>query len=84
MVSEQFLKELPKGEHHLHLGGTLELDLLFQLAKKNNIKLPDNFLQYIEELNEKQTKFPNLQDFLDYYYTSTNVLINEQAFFDLA
>lgn len=84
MVSEQFLKELPKCEHHLHLEGTLEPDLLFPLAERNNIKLPDNFPQSVEELNEKYTQFRDLQDFLDYYYIGTNVLITEQDFFDLA
>ena len=68
MVAEQFLKELPKCEHHLHLEGTLEPDLLFPLAKRNNVKLPDTFPQSVEELNKKYTQFKDLQDFLDYYY----------------
>lgn len=84
MVAEQFLKELPKCEHHLHLEGTLEPDLLFPLAKRNNVKLPDTFPQSVEELNKKYTQFKDLQDFLDYYYIGTNVLITEQDFFDLA
>lgn len=84
MVSEQFLKELPKCEHHLHLEGTLEPDLLFPLAKRNNVKLPDTFPQTVEALNKKYTQFKDLQDFLDYYYIGTNVLITEQDFFDLA
>lgn len=84
MVSEEFLKELPKCEHHLHLEGTLEPDLLFPLAARNNIKLPDNFPQSVEELNKKYAQFRDLQDFLDYYYIGTNVLITEQDFFDLA
>ncbi|KOG97022.1 adenine deaminase [Saccharomyces eubayanus] len=84
MVSQEFLQELPKCEHHLHLEGTLEPDLLFVLAKRNNITLPDAFPKSIEELNVKYEKFRDLQDFLDYYYIGTNVLIKEQDFFDLA
>lgn len=83
-VSEQFLQELPKCEHHLHLEGTLEPDLLFPLAKRNNITLPDTFPQTVAELQQKYTQFKDLQDFLNYYYIGTNVLIQEQDFYDLA
>ena len=83
-VSPEFLKELPKCEHHLHLEGTLEPDLLFPLAKRNQITLPETFPQTVEELQEKYNTFEDLQDFLNYYYIGTNVLINEQDFFDLA
>ncbi|KAG0663760.1 adenine deaminase [Maudiozyma exigua] len=83
-VSEQFLQELPKCEHHLHLEGTLEPDLLFPLAKRNNVTLPDTFPQTVEELQQKYTQFKDLQDFLNYYYIGTNVLIQEQDFYDLA
>lgn len=84
MVSREFLLELPKCEHHLHLEGTLEPDLLFPLAKRNNITLPEVFPKSVEELKDKYRKFRDLQDFLDYYYIGTNVLIKEQDFFDLA
>ena len=84
MVPESFLLELPKCEHHLHLEGTLEPDLLFPLAKRNNIQLPDHFPQTPEELAVRYTQFKDLQDFLDYYYIGTNVLLKEEDFFDLA
>ncbi|CCD25635.1 adenine deaminase NDAI_0F03170 [Naumovozyma dairenensis CBS 421] len=84
MVSVEFLKELPKCEHHLHLEGTLEPDLLFPLAERNHITLPQTFPQTVTELNEKYKSFRDLQDFLDYYYIGTNVLIKEEDFFDLA
>lgn len=84
MVSEDFLKELPKCEQHLHLEGTLEPDLLFPLAKRNGITLPEEFPKTVEELNEKYKSFEDLQDFLNYYYIGTNVLITEEDFFDLA
>ncbi|QLG74169.1 hypothetical protein HG535_0G00530 [Zygotorulaspora mrakii] len=83
-VSVEFLKELPKCEHHLHLEGTLEPDLLFPLAKRNGIELPAEFPQSVEELAAKYSQFRDLQDFLDYYYIGTNVLVKEEDFFDLA
>ena len=35
-----FLEQLPKAELHVHLEGTLEPELLFELAQRNNIELP--------------------------------------------
>lgn len=83
-IMREFLTELPKCEHHLHLEGTLEPNLLFTLAKKHNIILPDNFPRTESELNETYSKFKDLQEFLDYYYIGCNVLIEENDFFQLA
>ncbi|KAL6930913.1 probable Adenine deaminase [Hanseniaspora guilliermondii] len=79
-----FLTEIPKCEHHLHIEGTLEPKLLFQLAGKNNITLPDTFPKTHEELAESYNHFSNLQDFLDVYYIGCNVLITEDDFYLLA
>lgn len=79
-----FLTEIPKCEHHLHIEGTLEPKLLFQLAKKNNITLPETFPKTHEELAESYNHFSNLQDFLDVYYIGCNVLITEDDFYLLA
>lgn len=79
-----FLTEIPKCEHHLHIEGTLEPKLLFQLAKKNNITLPESFPSTHEELAESYNHFSNLQDFLDVYYIGCNVLITEDDFYLLA
>ncbi|SGZ56009.1 CIC11C00000003155 [Sungouiella intermedia] len=81
---KNFLTELPKCEHHLHLEGTLEPSLLFDLAARNSIKLPDHFPSSVEACNERYANFADLQDFLDHYYIGMSVLINEQDFYDLA
>lgn len=81
---KNFLTELPKCEHHLHLEGTLEPSLLFDLAKRNNITLPDHFPPTVEACNERYANFADLQDFLDHYYIGMSVLIKEDDFFDLA
>lgn len=77
---ETFIREIPKAELHLHIEGTLEPELLFAIAKRNNI-----ILKYssVEELR-KAYQFSNLQDFLDIYYEGAGVLRTEQDFFDLA
>lgn len=79
-----FLKELPKCEHHLHIEGTLEPELLFALAERNKIQLPEWFPPTVEACNKRYSEFKDLQDFLDHYYVGMSVLIHEQDFYDLA
>jgi len=75
-----FIEQLPKVELHLHIEGSLEPELMFELANRNKIKLP---FTNVEEVKEAY-QFSNLQDFLDIYYAGCNVLITEQDFYDLA
>ena len=74
-----FINGLPKAELHLHIEGTLEPELLFKLAKRNNIKLKHDSVEALRQAYQ----FSNLQDFLDIYYEGANVLLNEQDFYDL-
>lgn len=79
-----FLRDLPKCEHHLHIEGTLEPLLLFELAKRNKIDLPSSFPPTVEACNERYNNFADLQDFLDHYYVGMSVLVTEDDFHDLA
>lgn len=79
-----FLRALPKCEHHLHIEGTLEPELLFTLAARNGIALPDWFPQSVEACNKRYAEFADLQDFLDHYYVGMGVLMCEDDFYDLA
>jgi len=74
-----FIENLPKAELHLHIEGSFEPELMFKIAKRNNIDIPYNSIEEIEEAY----KFDCLQDFLDIYYQGAGVLINEQDFYDL-
>ena len=75
----EFIKKTPKAELHLHIEGTLEPDLMFKLAKKNNIQIP---FTNIEEVKSAYN-FNNLESFLKIYYEGSKVLIKEEDFFDL-
>ncbi|MFO7897350.1 MAG: adenosine deaminase [Candidatus Cloacimonadales bacterium] len=76
---KDFIEKLPKAELHLHIEGTFEPELMFEIAARNNIKLP---YKSIEELKQAYD-FNNLQEFLDLYYEACNVLLHEQDFYDL-
>ena len=75
----EFIKKAPKAELHLHIEGTLEPDLLFKLAKRNDIQIP---FANVDEIKIAYN-FKNLESFLNIYYQGSKVLINEQDFFDL-
>ncbi len=76
---KEFIQQLPKVELHLHIEGSLEPELMFDLAQRNQIAIP------FSSPDEVRTayQFSNLQSFLDIYYQGANVLIHEQDFFDL-
>lgn len=79
VASETFLRALPKAELHLHIEGSLEPELMFKLAERNNIELP-----YVNVAEVKKAyDFHNLQSFLDIYYRCADVLRTEQDFYDL-
>ncbi|KAI0180701.1 adenosine deaminase [Hypoxylon sp. FL1284] len=82
-----FLAALPKVEHHMHLEGSLEPELVFQLAAKNNVTLPtstDPAFASAESLRRRYENFQNLDDFLGYYYIGMSVLVDGSDFEALA
>lgn len=76
---QDFIAGLPKAELHLHIEGSLEPELMFELAERNGIALP---YADVETLRAAYN-FANLQEFLDLYYQGMSVLQTEQDFYDL-
>jgi adenosine deaminase len=73
------IRRLPKAELHLHLEGSLEPEMIFDLARRNNIDIPYASVEDIRAAYD----FSNLQDFLDLYYIGMNVLQTEDDLYDL-
>lgn len=76
---EKFIAEIPKAELHLHIEGTFEPELMFEIARRNMMKLKYNSVEALKAAYN----FNNLQEFLDIYYSGADVLIEEQDFYDL-
>lgn len=76
----QLLKAMPKAELHMHIEGSLEPELMFELAARNGVALP---FKSVDEIRAAYD-FSNLQDFLDIYYQGAGVLITQADFKDLA
>ena len=80
MTRLELIRVLPKAELHVHIEGTFEPELMFEIAQRNQIAIP---YKSVEEVKQAYN-FHNLQSFLDIYYAGANVLIVEQDFYDLA
>ncbi|HEX8621424.1 MAG TPA: adenosine deaminase [Allosphingosinicella sp.] len=77
---DAFIAGLPKAELHMHIEGSLEPELMFELARRNRVDIP---FRSVEEVRAAYS-FSNLQDFLDIYYQGAEVLRTEEDFRDLA
>lgn len=74
-----FVRHLPKAELHLHIEGTLEPELMFELARRNRVSLP---YASVDDVRRAYV-FSDLQSFLDIYYAGCCVLLKERDFYDL-
>ena len=77
---DAFIAGLPKAELHMHIEGSLEPELMFALAQRNNVAIPFDSVEAVRAAYS----FSNLQDFLDIYYQGANVLLTAADFRDLA
>lgn len=76
----ELLRAMPKAELHMHIEGSLEPELIFALAQRNQIPLD---YDSVEALRAAYA-FTDLQSFLDIYYAGASVLLHEQDFYDMA
>ena len=77
---EELIRALPKAELHIHIEGTLEPEMMFELAARNGVALRYGSVEEVRAAYE----FSDLQSFLDIYYEGMAVLRTERDFQDLA
>ena len=75
----ELLRRMPKAELHMHIEGSLEPELMFDLARRNGVVMP---YADVEALRRAYV-FDDLQSFLDIYHAGTLVLRTEQDFYDM-
>jgi adenosine deaminase len=80
MDLDAFIAGLPKAELHMHIEGSLEPEMMFDMARRNGVDIPYSSV----EAARAAYRFSNLQDFLELYYQGTAVLRTEADFRDLA
>ncbi|MDH3190737.1 MAG: adenosine deaminase, partial [Acidimicrobiia bacterium] len=75
----EFARRLPKAELHVHIEGTLEPELMFELAGSNGYELPFATVDDVRYAYQ----FKDLQSFLDIYYQGAAVLRTPDDFHKL-
>ena len=73
---KKVIQGIPKAELHLHIEGSFEPELMFEIAQRNNINLEYDSIDSLK----KAYKFNNLQEFLDIYYIGAKVLFTSKIF----
>src|SRR5690606_22091233 len=76
---DRLILTVPKAELHVHIEGTLEPDMMFELARRNGVSLPWSNLEEVRTAYD----FTDLQSFLDVYYLGAAVLLETQDFDEL-
>jgi adenosine deaminase len=79
-LSDEQLRKMPKAELHVHVEGTLEPEMMFEMAARNGVRLRYGSVGEVRDAYD----FTDLQSFLDLYYEATRVLVHERDFYDLA
>ena len=80
MNAIELARAIPKAELHIHIEGSLEPELIFELAQRNGVRL--NYPS-VEALRAAYA-FTDLQSFLDIYYAGASVLLQARDFHDMA
>lgn len=75
----EFIEKLPKVELHVHIEGTLEPELMFEIAARNRVSLPYKSAEDVR----RAYAFTHLQSFLDIYYSAASVLLTQKDFYDM-
>ena len=78
-LTDELLRQIPKAELHIHIEGSLEPEMMFEIAARNGVRLRYGSVEEVREAYD----FADLQSFLDLYYEGTRVLLHERDFYDL-
>jgi adenosine deaminase len=76
---QDYITQMPKAELHIHIEGTLEPEMLFEIAGRNRLELPFETVDHVRAAYQ----FTDLQSFLDILYQGAAALITPQDFYDL-
>lgn len=78
-MEESFIRGLPKTELHMHLEGSMEPETMFEMARRNGIRLRWESPEALRAAYE----FEGLSPFLDLYFEACTVLRSERDFHDV-
>ncbi|GAA6005624.1 hypothetical protein JCM10207_005274 [Rhodosporidiobolus poonsookiae] len=80
----EFLRALPKIEHHIHIEGALTPEFLFKLARRNNVTLDAGNFSSPDAVRERYRHWSGLEDFVEVSEQEMVVFLTEDDYADLA
>ena len=80
-ITKQLLKRLPKTDLHCHLDGSLRLDSIIDIARKENIDLPSSNNASLRRILSRGSEFKNLEEYLQAFDITTSVLQTPEALY---
>src|SRR5215213_9035674 len=78
-LTDELLREMPKAELHIHIEGSLEPEMMFEMAARNGVRLRYGSVRELRDAYD----FADLQSFLNLYYEGTQALLSERDFYEL-
>jgi adenosine deaminase len=78
MITEAFLKDIPKTDLHLHLDGSLRLESLIEMARERGVELPSMEAEGLKELVFKEG-YADLVEYLRGFQYTCGVMTDPEA-----
>jgi len=79
MSLHELIRRIPKAELHIHIEGSLEPELMFEIARRNGVALRHGSVDALRQAYQ----FTDLQSFLEIYYQGAAVLLRERDFYEM-
>jgi adenosine deaminase len=83
-IDSKIIKAMPKTDLHVHLDGSVRLETLLELAKKQNVELPTSNNDDLKKILIPGLKCRNLEDYLRPFDVVLSVLQEEEALYRVA
>ncbi len=78
-LTKEFIKSLPKAELHCHLDGSMRVETIMDIAKKEKVKLPTNDIKELRKILEVGMKCKSLEEYLRPFDITAEVLQTEES-----
>ena len=78
-ISLELIKKLPKVELHCHLDGSLRINSIIDIAKKNKVKLPTKEPNQLSKLISLNKQKISLEDYIALFDITLSVMQDEDA-----
>lgn len=78
-LTREFIKSLPKAELHCHLDGSMRVETIMDLAKKNKVDLPENDPEKLRQILEVDNNCKSLTEYLRPFDITCSVLQTKDA-----